>query len=97
MKKRIRKKRLRDIQPKMILRGNNGGDLVELIPMKNDRVCIRSGCSCVMTFEGIVPNEFLSILIEKCILEYGSVPNFLQNTGYDEDYKQGLIQKVQSI
>lgn len=95
MKRRIIKKRLRDQkQPGYCLKGNKGGDFVHFVPMKDNRVYILSGCSCVISLNAIVPNEFLSILIEKCILKYGSVENFIMSTTYDETYKRDLISKI---
>lgn len=95
MRKRQIKKRLRDMnQPELCLEGNNYGDFTSLIPMKNDRVYLRSGCSCVITVDEIVPNEFLSLLISDCILQYGSVTGYLESISYDDSYKQKLISKV---
>lgn len=72
------KRKLRDNQPRIRLEGNKGGNFVELIPMKNDRVYLHSGCGCVVTIDAVVPNEFLSILLRDCILDYGSVKDTLK-------------------
>lgn len=95
MRKRQIKKRLRDMnQPRLCLEGNNYGDFTSLTPMKDDRVYLRSGCSCVMSVDEVVPNEFLSLLIRDCILQYGSVTGYLESINYDDDYKKNLISKV---
>ena len=70
------KRRLRDKQRRIMLEGNKGGDFVELIPMENNRVYLHSGCSCVVAIDMVVPNEFLSILLKDCILDYGSVREY---------------------
>lgn len=88
------KRRLRDRQPRIMLEGNKGGDFIELIPMENGRVYLHSGCSCVMTIDMVVPNEFLSILLKECILDYGSVREYLESIDYNDDYKRELISKV---
>ena len=95
MKKRHIKKRLRDTgQPSVYLEGNKGGDFVEITPMKCERVYLRCGCSCVMMIDAIVPNEFLSIVLNDCIMQHGSVKEYLDQINYDEIYKQKLISKV---
>lgn len=88
------KRRIRDSQSRIMLEGNKGGDFVELIPMENGRVYLHSGCSCVTTIDMVVPNEFLSILLKDCILNYGSVREYLGFIDYDDDYKRELISKV---
>lgn len=87
------KRKLRDNQPRIRLEGNKGGNFVELIPMKNDRVYLHSGCGCVVTIDAVVPNEFLSILLRDCILDYGSVKEYLEAANYDEDYRSELIKR----
>lgn len=95
MKQRQIKKCLRDSQQsKLYLEGNHGGDFVSLIPLKNDRVYLRSGSGCVVSVDSIVPNEFLSLLISDCILQYGSVAEYLKAINYGDIYKKELISKV---
>lgn len=88
------KKRLRDEQPRIFLDGNKHCDFVDIIPLKNDRIYLRCGCSCVVMTDVIVPNEFLSLLINECIMNHGSVENFLKSVNYDEEYKKELISKI---
>lgn len=78
----------------MCIVGNNFGDCVHITPLHDNRICLYASCSCAVAINSIVPNEFLSILIDKCIAEYGSVENFLRCTKYDEEYKEKLIAKV---
>lgn len=92
-KKRL-KKSLKDGQPTIILYGNKNGDFVEIVPLKNDRIYLHCGCSCVIMTDLIVPNEFLSLLINDCILTHGSIENFLKSINYDEEYKKELISKI---
>lgn len=95
MRKRRIKKRLRDTrQPSVYLEGNKGGDFVEITPMKGERVYLRCGCSCVMMIDAIVPNEFLSIVLNDCIMQHGSIKEYLNQINYDEIYKQKVIRKV---
>lgn len=92
-KKRL-KKALRDEHPKIILNGNKHGDFVEIVPLKDDRIYLHCGCSCVVMTNQIIPNEFLSLLINDCIINHGSVENFLKSVNYDEEYKKELISKI---
>ena len=93
MKKRAIKK-LRNKEKIFSIEGNKGGDFVEIQTIKDDRIYIKSGCSCVMSIDSVVPNEFLSILISDCMLKYGSVENFIEQSNYDKEYKDELIAKI---
>lgn len=88
------KKRLRDKQPRIFLDGNKHGDFVDITQLRNDRIYLRCGCSCVIMTDLIVPNEFLSLLINDCILTHGSVEAFFESINYDEEYKRELISKI---
>lgn len=93
MSKRLRKKYTKR-DNSLTLSGNNGGDILELLPLENDKVYIRSGCSCVMDLDMVVPNEFLTLIIKDCMLKYGTVENYLKTINYDEEYKSELIGKL---
>lgn len=93
IKKRL-KKTLRNKQPAIILYGNKNCDFVEIVPLKNDRIYLRCGCSCVVVTDLIVPNEFLSLLINDCMLIHSSVKNFIKSINCDEEYKNYLIEKL---
>lgn len=77
-----------------VICGNNFGDCLHLRPLKHDRTYCYCSCSGVVMLNQIIPNEFLSILINNCILEYGSVENFLKNINYDEEYKKKLLSRI---
>jgi hypothetical protein len=81
-------------QPTIRLEGNKGGDFVEITPIEGERVYLRCGCSCVMVIDKVVPNEFLSIALNDCILQHGSIQEYLNQINYDEVYKQELVNKV---
>lgn len=94
MKRRIKKK-LRDKNNNMLcITGNNYGDFVEITPMVNDRIYIHSGHCCVTDLDKIIPNEVLSMMINQIVMDYGSVEEFVKQSGFDKDYKNELLAKI---
>lgn len=77
--------------------GNNGGDYFEITPVKEGRVLLRVGSCCVNVYEGIVPIEFLTSLVDNVLQNFGTVEGYLQSTNWDGDFTRKLIKKCEPV
>lgn len=75
--------------------GNNGGDILELKHIKDNQVYLKSGSSCVMSVNAVVPVEFITKAIENLMLENDcDIFKAIDSFGWGKEFKTQLKGQV---
>lgn len=78
----------------IMLEGNNGGDVIRMNDLGDGLVKLESGHCCVYDLDKIVPVEFLTTAIYEMLMKNGSVEGVLRNSGWSDDFVEGLLEKM---
>lgn len=79
------------------LEGNGGGDTLDIKALDDGRVELIIGHCCVREIRHIVPVEFITAVLTKAVLSAGGVIEAMQSIGWDQDYTDKLVAKIESV
>jgi hypothetical protein len=77
--------------------GNKGGDFINIKNVEEGSVYLKVGNCCVCTIDSVVPVEFLSMLLTREVLEYGSIEGVIDSFTWPDKFKEELKSKVKVI
>ncbi len=80
----------------MRIEGNNGGDYIDIEPIKGNVIKLEVGHSCGVYLRLIVPVEFMTLAIAKVMDDFGGVEDFIQSSSWPVDFKNSLISQIDS-
>lgn len=77
--------------------GNNGGDILTITQKDEGTLYVECGHCCVYIFNGLLPVEILTALIQEAMRRHGSLENFIRQFGWSEDFTEKLAAKIEHV
>jgi hypothetical protein len=79
------------------LEGNNGGDILNIKILSDDRIGLAVGHCCVMVINHIVPVEFITAILSKAVIDAGGVAEAMKLVGWSQEYINELVSQTERI